>query len=472
MSRAARSILCPCSGDYSDDDSSWDMPASAAEAYEGIPLVLEVSPHIASRPTQTRSVHVRVGERGEASDQVISYFNNAAKTPLSKSVQEAGECAMRQQANPWEAQQDELPRVRELYSMLLKGSSPDDICIAPSTAFAMTMAAHNLERLGILQKDDSILVLENQYDSVIYPFQDVCQRTGACLAVIPHPTVNQTWTCSILDRLNASNDSTSRIKVAILPSLHWANGSLLDLVSISEACQVHNVLLLVDATQSLGVLELDLTKVKADMVAASVHKWLLGPVGLSLVYLAPRHQTTWLPLDQHGRARQVPPGWNASSDMMDPISGFYPSLFQKGAQRCDSGGKPNPILIPMIRAGLEQVTQQSLPDIQQKLVQVTNAVVSKAQPLGFVSVPGPRGPHIVGLQPGPSLIQTLTPQVMLAMAERLAKNKGIYVAVRCGGFRISPYLDTTLHDVDRLIDALAQECLRVQEERKNDTNQL
>jgi selenocysteine lyase/cysteine desulfurase len=64
--------------------------------------------------------------------------------------------------------------------------------------------------------------------------------------------------------------------------------------------------------------------------------------------------------------------------------------------------------------------------------------------------------HLIGIRPS-----DLSTDEMIAIAEKL-EQQGIYIAVRCGVFRVSAYLDNTQTDVDRLIEALNREitCFR------------
>jgi hypothetical protein len=45
--------------------------------------------------------------------------------------------------------------------------------------------------------------------------------------------------------------------------------------------------------------------------------------------------------------------WDASMDEMGPRG--YPEPFYSDARKFDSGGKPNPILLPMLRASMEKI---------------------------------------------------------------------------------------------------------------------
>ena len=78
--------------------------------------------------------------------------------------------------------------------------------------------------------------------------------------------------------------------------------------------------------------------------------------------------------------------------------------------------------------------------------------------MGLGVQPGPRCGHMIGLRPiSKEMVEYLTPETMVEVANRL-KEKNIFLAVRCGAFRIAPYLNSTSEDVDRLMEAMEEEC--------------
>ena len=102
----------------------------------------------------------------------------------------------------------------------------------------------------------------------------------------------------------------------------------------------------------------------------------------------------------------------------------------------------------MLRASLEKVLTLDIHQAQLQLKALTRPLVSWATKHGFAISPGVHAGHLIGLRP----IQR-TPQELLELCERL-NSEGIVIAVRCGVLRISPYLDNTVEDVEKLIQAL------------------
>ena len=123
----------------------------------------------------------------------------------------------------------------------------------------------------------------------------------------------------------------------------------------------------------------------------------------------------------------------------------YPEKFYSDARKFDSGGKVNPILIPMLCSSMEEVARIDMQEAQIKLKSLITPLLEWAKDNGFILSPGPHAYHLVGLRPC-----NRTPEDLLQVCSKL-QEKGIYIAVRCGGFRISPYLTTTPDEIRQLI---------------------
>ena len=430
----------------------------------------------------------------------VAYLNNAGFTPLPPAVVEAGVRSV--DTNPWLADgrvdRANEERIRRQFSAIVGGVDGTEVAILPSTAYAVTMAAHNLHRTGRIRPGSTVLLLQDQFDSAVYPWQEISDGMGTeaegglRLEFVPYPDGDgdgdgdgdaggcRCWTELILDRLN---DCGTDYSVACLPQVHWADGTVLDLPSIGRACRRRGVALVVDATQSAGVMPgLSVSDIQPDMLCASVHKWLLGPHGMSLCWVRPDHHGTWLPLDQHGREREWGSGkgggqdgrehavYEASRNKLrngtDAEGAGYPTDFvaSVGAARLDSGGYKSPVLLAMVRASLDLVMGQDVGSLQEELVAVSRRIAEGAKKLGLTVSAGPRCGHILGLRPGPPELRAeFTPERMVDIVANL-QSRGVYIAARCGVFRVSPYLGVEEGQIEMLLKGLRDELLREDEE--------
>lgn len=129
----------------------------------------------------------------------------------------------------------------------------------------------------------------------------------------------------------------------------------------------------------------------------------------------------------------------------------YPETYYGDARKFDSGGKANPLLLPLLRKAMEEITSIDAAKAQSQLKVMMQPLLDWAAGNGYSVKTGPRAYHLIGLVPNEK-----TPEEMIEIAKRLAAEKGVILAVRCGGFRVSPYLTNTPNDVEKLIEGLKE----------------
>src|ERR1700687_1169190 len=79
-----------------------------------------------------------------------------------------------------------------------------------------------------------------------------------------------------------------RTRVLAISAVQFWSGFRIDLGALGTALRGRDVLLVVDAFQAVGGLQLDLSRTPVDFLAAGAHKWLLGPMGVGFAYVGPR----------------------------------------------------------------------------------------------------------------------------------------------------------------------------------------
>ncbi len=100
--------------------------------------------------------------------------------------------------------------------------------------------------------------------------------------------------CPLMATLNEGNPTQAIVqhlrpttRLVVLSHVLWNTGQILPLDKMAEVCRNHDVRLLVDAAQSVGLLPLNLTELGADFYAFTGHKWLCGPGGVGGLYVRP-----------------------------------------------------------------------------------------------------------------------------------------------------------------------------------------
>lgn len=362
----------------------------------------------------------------------VAYFNCAYMAPMLKAVRSAGEAAIARTAQPWQVTADDFftpaERARALFARLIHART-EDVAIIPAASFGISTAAKNL-RVG---KRQAILLLEEEFPSNVYPWRALAKRDGGDLVVVRRPPDGD-WTAAILSAID------DRVAIAALSNCHWADGGYVDLEAVSRALQRVGARLVLDITQSIGVLPIDVSRIKVDYLACASYKWLLGPYSIGFLYAAEEHHRGE-PLDYNWVTREN------SEDFTRLVE--YRDSYQPGARRFDMGERANFVLVPMVTAALNQLLEWTPEAIVATLSQITDRIADQAAELGLTSAPRHlRAGHLLGLRfrdgAPPGLVEQL-------------RARKIFVSIRGNTLRVAPHLFTTPSDVDRLLAALGRD---------------
>lgn len=359
----------------------------------------------------------------------VAYFNTANLSPHLHAVRAAGEAALDRRGRPWTiAPADwfsDVERLRALFGDLV-GADGEGVAVIPATSYGFAVAARNLP----LERGQRVLVLAEEYPSGIYAWRAACRQSGAEILTVARDD-DETWTEAIL----AALDET--VAIVSVPNVHWTDGALVDLEAVAARTHELGARLVIDGSQSIGAMPLDVSVLRPDFVVTVGYKWLLGPFGVSYLYVAEEHRGGQ-PIEENWILRA------GSEDFARLVD--YRDEYAPGARRFDVGQRTQFELIPMAIAALEQLTAWEVPRVAATLGQLTDGMAVHADALGLGPLPSDRrGPHILGV----GLPADVRQRVLPALAEA-----GCYAAVRSGSLRISPHLHVSDDDVERLFAAL------------------
>jgi selenocysteine lyase/cysteine desulfurase len=360
----------------------------------------------------------------------VAYFNTANMSPLLAAVREAGESGLARRAAPWVIEAadwfDDVERLRETYARIL-GTEADGVALIPATSYGLAVAAHNIAA----SPDDEVLVLAREYPSNYYTWRRFCLRAGARL-IVAEREPGTSWTDALLALIN------DRTRVLAVPNVHWTNGSLVNLGPLVEAARGVGAAVVIDASQSLGAMPLDIPRLRPDFVVSVGYKWLLGPFGLGCLYVDERYRDGE-PLEENWINRAGSDDFTALVD--------YTDEYRAGARRFDVGQRTSFGLVPMAIAAGEQLLSWAISEVAGSLRSVTDQIAQRADALGLATPSADqRGPHMLGIE---------LPRETARATARHLREQGVVASVRGSSLRISPHLHTSQADIDRLIDALA-----------------
>jgi cysteine desulfurase/selenocysteine lyase len=156
-------------------------------------------------------------------------------------------------------------------------ASPDEIVFTKNSTEAINLLAHASADLLSLGPGDEIVISEMEHHSNIVPWQLLCHRTGATLRwfdITEEGRLDE----STLDEL--VNERTKLVSV-----VHMSNilGTINDVSRIITRAHEVGALVMLDCSQSVPHLPMNVSELGADFIAFTGHK-MLGPTGIGALW--------------------------------------------------------------------------------------------------------------------------------------------------------------------------------------------
>ena len=212
--------------------------------------------------------------------------------------------------------------VRTMLARLINAADPNRMILCYSATDAL-----NAGLKGTLAEGDHVICSSVDHNSVSRPLQAMCERDAITLTRLP---VTRGGT---VDPDAVRKAITSRTKLIALNHASNVTGVIQPAAEIGAIAREHDLLFFLDASQTAGLLDLDVEAMRADMVAFPGHKSLLGPTGTGVLYA--------------GERTEIRP-WREGGTGADSIAPTQPS----GLPVFLEAGTPNTVGFAGLRAAL------------------------------------------------------------------------------------------------------------------------
>jgi selenocysteine lyase/cysteine desulfurase len=359
----------------------------------------------------------------------VTYLNAAYMGPLLKTSADIGEKALRKKLTPWNIPIsdffDPLKRFYKLAANLI-GAEPNDVAVIPSVSYGVAIAAKNVR----IDASQNIVLMADQFPSNVYAWRELAKEKGATVITVPWPD-NGDWTSSILA---AITDDTAIVTTA---NAHWTNGSYIDLVAVGKKARSKGAALVLDLTQTLGVMPFSVKDVDPDYMVVGGYKWLLGPYSFGFIYVAPRNHNG-KPLEESWLTRK---GAEDFARLVD-----YQDEYAEGAHRFDMGEKSNFINVAIACDALEFLNGFGVESLASYIKTLTDYIAERARAIGLsVGDDAYRVPNLIGIN--------FKEGVPDHLPKALTYNN-VFVSICGDSVRIAPHVYNDKADIDRLFGVL------------------
>lgn len=164
-------------------------------------------------------------------------------------------------------------KTREIISRLFNVGDPSRVVFTSNATESLNMAIQ-----GLLRPKDHCITTTLEHNSVLRPLH-LMEKRGLCLTEI---SASRQGSIEVSD-IEAAVRSETRAVVMT----HASNvlGNVLDIEKVAQICKKHGLLYILDASQTAGLIPIDMEKAGITALCFSGHKSLLGPQGTGLLCL-------------------------------------------------------------------------------------------------------------------------------------------------------------------------------------------
>ena len=157
---------------------------------------------------------------------------------------------------------------RDNISRLFNGPGPEQVVFATNATEALNIAIN-----GLFQQGDHVITTALEHNSVLRPLYRLEEEGIISLSIVPADT----YGC--VDYRDFSRLIRPNTRAIVCTHASNLTGNALDLMTIGGIAHANGLLLVVDSSQSAGVLPIDMEAMHISVLCFTGHKGLMGPQG-------------------------------------------------------------------------------------------------------------------------------------------------------------------------------------------------
>jgi cysteine desulfurase/selenocysteine lyase len=355
---------------------------------------------------------------------------NALPAPALAALERCASEAATDGGVAYPAHAERVEQVRESAARVM-GVPAGDVAFVKNTTEGLGFVANGLD----WSPGDRVVVPDLEFPSTLYPWLALRDRGVVVDRVHPVGPGRSLPVAAFAEVVAAGPPP----KVVVTSWVQFGRGWRTDLAALAGVAHDAGALLCADVIQGLGVVPARLDAWGVDFAMADAHKWLLGPLGVGVLYV--RRSC----LD---RLRPLEPGWASVAHREDWDN--LELVWDSGARRLE-GGSANVVGIHAMGAALDLLLGAGLPEVWAHVSALCDRACAGLGDAG-ATVLSDRSPE------GRSGIVTFSvaDRDAAAVVESLREG-GIVCSPRGGGIRLSPHGYNSAEEIDRLVAVVAEQ---------------
>ena len=236
----------------------------------------------------------------------------------------------------------EIYETREKICKLINGTEVLNVIFTFNATDSLNLAIK-----GVLEEGDHVITTSMEHNSVLRPLNQLRKDGKIELSIVYADEKGYIDPQKIFEAL------TPNTKMIVTTHMSNVFGTIVDIKAIGDFCKENNILYLVDASQSIGVLDIDVQEMNIDLLAFPGHKALFGPMGTGALYI--KEGIIVKPLKEGGTG-----SYSYSIDQPD----LYPDSLESGT--------PNGVGIIALGKGIDFINEVGLENIRNHEMSLKN----------------------------------------------------------------------------------------------------
>jgi selenocysteine lyase/cysteine desulfurase len=369
-------------------------------------------------------------------DGELIYLNHAGVAPWpqrsARAVAAFAEANAARGAEDYAQWLQREAQLRERLARLVDAASTDDIALIPNTSEGLSLIAYGVD----WKPGDNVVINSEEFPSNRIVWESLAASHGVEIRDVDI-TAAEEPEAALIEALDG------RTRLLPVSAVQYASGLRMDLARLGQACRANGTLFCVDAIQELGTRPMSARAIGADFLIADGHKWLLGPEGLGVLYVAPAARDT-LALHRYG--------WH----MVEAVGDYARKDWAPaGNARRFEAGSPNSLSIHALEASLSLIEEVGMTTIEHRILDLSAHLIEQLERLRGVQ---PVTPAAEARRAGIVTARLdISPEAVTEVYRQLRQRR-ILTAARGGGIRFSPHfyqdkacLDAALAELDALV---------------------
>ena len=291
----------------------------------------------------------------------VAYLNAGTCGPVPAAALEAASAELRREVEEGRAGMAHFTHLLELRERLRAGYAArlgcqeQDVALTSSTTDGLAIALGGLD----LQPGDEVLTSDSEHPGVLGPLQALRDLRGARIRTAP-----------LAELPSAASPET---RAVVCSHVSWISGEVAPVGELAEL----DAPVILDGAQGVGAVAVDVGRLGCEVYAGSGQKWLCGPEGTGMLYVAPAFR------ERLGATRR---GYAAMEDS-DAGLEARPAA---GAKRFDPPAGHGPPLLAHALAGLDVLAAAGWDAVHERAASLAERLASELAGRGHEVVPRAR----------------------------------------------------------------------------------